>query len=166
MPFTECFYLANHPQYQREKGTSVKPAGNLTETAAVGTSLRYTPSMCLSWLPWAVAVSCSPAEEGWGLPGDKAEGVCLYVLMYMCMLHVYVCVMYMLMYVDTFGSRAYMSVCVSGRRWVCKHKWKFMSMCWKSSFFPYLGSLSRSQDSLIVQPSKGMTSDRVPLPGC
>ena len=36
--------------------------------------------------------------------------MCLYVLMYMCMLCVYVYVRYMLMYVDTFGNSAYMSV--------------------------------------------------------
>lgn len=38
---------------------------------------------CLSRLPWAVPVSHSPAEKGWGLPGEKTECVCVYLYVFL-----------------------------------------------------------------------------------
>lgn len=80
----------NHPRYHREKGKSVKTAGSLRRLQLSGPA-SDTLSMRLSWLPWAVAVSCPPAEKGWGLPGDKAECVCVCMCECIRVCYVYMC---------------------------------------------------------------------------
>ena len=117
-------------------------------SAVVGTGLRETHTCVQAVCPDFLELSLCPTHQPKKDEACQGRRQSAYVCICMCFcirmsIHLGVCV--------------YVSVCVSGTVWVWKHKWKLMSTCWKSSCFPYLDSLSRSQDSLIIPSSNEMT---------